>query len=202
TSSGGSTTTWSGGPAGNTTNGCATASAVRWSYWPGPPGGLPGCSRTGGSAHVLTAGQWEPDESRGSSPVLREPGGAIPPGHSPRGLGPRRQRPRAGDTRGRRPSAGTDGIAAVSSQNLGGAHERRVRLPGVPHPMAPQARHEQVVRLHLHRPAADPVAESKGPGAEPQDITTGPEIRADQAQPGHARVGQLLPARRSETHLQ
>ena len=45
--------------------------------------GLPGCSRTGGSAHVLTAGQWEPDESRGSSPVLREPGGEIPPGHSP-----------------------------------------------------------------------------------------------------------------------
>lgn len=29
------------------------------------------------------AGQWEPDESRGSSPVLREPGGEIPPGYSP-----------------------------------------------------------------------------------------------------------------------
>ena len=39
--------------------------------------------RTGDSAHVLTAGRWEPDESRGSSPVLREPGGAIPPGYSP-----------------------------------------------------------------------------------------------------------------------
>ena len=43
------------------------------------PSDLPACSRTGGSAHVLTAGRWEPDESRGSSPVLREPGGAIPP---------------------------------------------------------------------------------------------------------------------------
>ncbi len=32
---------------------------------------------------ALTAGQWEPDEPRGSSPVLREPGGAIPPGYSP-----------------------------------------------------------------------------------------------------------------------
>jgi group II intron reverse transcriptase/maturase len=82
-SCGGSTTTWSGGPAANTTSGCATASAARWNYWPGPPGAIPACSRTGGSARVLTAGQWEPDESRGSCPVLREPGGAIPPGHSP-----------------------------------------------------------------------------------------------------------------------
>ena len=55
------------------------ASGARWNCWPRSPGGLPGCSRTGGSARVLTAGRWEPDESRGSSPVLREPGGAIPP---------------------------------------------------------------------------------------------------------------------------
>jgi hypothetical protein len=34
--------------------------------------------------HVLMAGQWEPDESRGSSPVLREAGGEIPPAYSPR----------------------------------------------------------------------------------------------------------------------
>src|ERR1022692_5074405 len=88
TSCGGSTPTWSGGHAGNTTNGCATASAARWNCWPGPHCGLPGCSRTGGSAHVLTAGQWEPDESRGSSPVLREPGGEIPPGSRRTGLEP------------------------------------------------------------------------------------------------------------------
>ena len=31
-----------------------------------------------------TAGRWEPDERRRSRPVLREPGGEIPPGHSPR----------------------------------------------------------------------------------------------------------------------
>ena len=43
----------------------------------------PGCSPTGGSACAPTAGRWEPDESRGSRPVLRAPGGAIPPGDSP-----------------------------------------------------------------------------------------------------------------------
>ncbi|MGH3479460.1 MAG: group II intron reverse transcriptase/maturase [Nocardioidaceae bacterium] len=88
TSSGGSTTTWCGGSAGSTNNGCATASDARWHGWPRSPGDLPACSRTGGSARVLTAGQWEPDESRGSRPVLREPGGAIPPGHSPGRLVP------------------------------------------------------------------------------------------------------------------
>ena len=31
------------------------------------------------------------------------------------------------------------------------AHGRGVRLPRVPHPVAPQAREQQVVRLHLHR---------------------------------------------------
>jgi hypothetical protein len=49
-----------------------------WQRWLGDP---PGYSRIGDSAPVLTAGQWEPDSSRGSSPVLRELGGAIPPGH-------------------------------------------------------------------------------------------------------------------------
>ena len=49
------------------------------------------------------------------------------------------------------PGAGTLGLRLSPSQDPGGAHERRVRLPGVPHPVAPQARNEQVVRLHLHR---------------------------------------------------
>src|ERR1039458_3711075 len=31
----------------------------------------------------LTAGYWEPDEPRGSRPVLRERGGETPPRHSP-----------------------------------------------------------------------------------------------------------------------
>src|SRR4051794_17707636 len=78
TSSAGSTPTWCTGPARNT-NGCATRSAVQWPGWPRSPDDLPACSHTGASAHVPTAGRWEPDESRGSRPVLREPGGANPP---------------------------------------------------------------------------------------------------------------------------
>src|SRR5690606_40592804 len=39
--------------------------------------------RTGNLTPILKAGGWEPDEPRGSRPVLREPGGAIPPGYSP-----------------------------------------------------------------------------------------------------------------------
>src|SRR3954464_4256653 len=84
TSCGGSTGTWRGGPAASS-NGYDVENDGRWAGWPRSPSGLPGCSRTGGSAPVLTAGQWEPDEPRGSSPVLREPGGAIPPGYSPAG---------------------------------------------------------------------------------------------------------------------
>ncbi len=34
---------------------------------------------------LSTAGYWEPDEPRGSRPVLRERGGETPPRHSPRG---------------------------------------------------------------------------------------------------------------------
>ena len=65
------------------------ANGARGTGWPAPPGGLPGCSPTGSSAHVLTAGRWEPCEPRGSSTVLREAGGEIPPADSPSGLHPR-----------------------------------------------------------------------------------------------------------------
>src|SRR5258708_11664232 len=41
-----------------------------------------GCSLTGGCCRD-TAEQWEPDEARVSRPVLRAPGGEIPPGDSP-----------------------------------------------------------------------------------------------------------------------
>jgi hypothetical protein len=34
---------------------------------------------------MATAGYWEPDEPRGSRPVLRERGGETPPRHSPEG---------------------------------------------------------------------------------------------------------------------
>ena len=92
--------------------------------------------------------------------------------------------------------------AALDSQDPNRAHERWVRLPGVPHPVAPQARHEQGARVHLHRQTTDPVAEGEDPYTDTQDITAAPRVRADQTEPGHARMGQLLPARRGETHLQ
>ena len=66
------------------TNGSSAVSAAPRHGWPRSLADLPACSRTGVSAHVLTAGRWEPDEPRGSA-VLREPGGAIPPGYSPAG---------------------------------------------------------------------------------------------------------------------
>jgi hypothetical protein len=47
-------------------------------------------SLTGNSSpHAPTAGLWGPDDRRLSRPVLREPGGEIPPGHSPEGTSSR-----------------------------------------------------------------------------------------------------------------
>ena len=80
------------------------------------------------------------------------------------------------------------------------AHERRVRFPRVPHPVETQAGNGQVVRLHLHRRPARPVAEGQDPCPHPQDIAAAAQGRADPAQPDHARMGQLLPARSLQAH--
>ena len=79
-SHGASTSTSSGGP-------CTSSSDCG----EGPCGPGPGCnefvsdspgsSPTGTSSHSPTVGLWEPGEGRLSRRVLREPGGAIPPGH-------------------------------------------------------------------------------------------------------------------------
>jgi hypothetical protein len=74
------------------------------------------------------------------------------------------------------------GAATEVPQNSG----QPLRLPGVPHPVAPQATHEQVVRLHLHRRPAHPVAEGQDPRPDPQDITMATQGHADPAQPDHA----------------
>ena len=42
-------------------------------------GDLPGCLRIGDSAHVVTAGQWEPDEFERFTSASARAGGAIPP---------------------------------------------------------------------------------------------------------------------------
>ena len=69
-----------------------------------------------------------------------------------------------------RPRARAAGPAPLAGQDPDRAHERSARLPRVPHPVAPQARHEQVVRLHLHRRPAHPVGEGQDPCPDPQDI--------------------------------
>ena len=61
---------------------------------------------------------------------------------------------------------------------------------------------EQVARLHLHRRPADPVGEGEDPCPDAQDVAARPRGRADPAQPDHARLGQLLPACRLQTHPQ
>ena len=65
------------------TSDCAATPPRRAGSWPTSSDASPACSLTGGSACAPTAGRWEPGESRGSRRVLREPGGATPPGHSP-----------------------------------------------------------------------------------------------------------------------
>ncbi len=66
---------------------------------------------------------------------------------------PRARQPgrRRSPARRHRRCAGPTGVAAFTSQDPDHAHERGVRLPRVPHPVAPQARYDQVVRLYLHR---------------------------------------------------
>jgi hypothetical protein len=99
-------------------------------------------------------------------------------------------------------------VLAPLGLRLSGAKTRVVsmsegfRFPRLPHPVAAQERHQAVARLHLHRPAAHQIAEGKDPRPDPQDITAGPRVRADPAEPGHARLGQLLPARGRQEHLQ
>jgi hypothetical protein len=119
-----------------------------------------------------------------------------------RHLGARFARRHPSVTRRRRPPAGTPGAAALTGQNPGGPHERRVRLPRLPHPVETQERIEQVVRLHLHRRPAYPVGESEDSCPDTQDIAVGSRAPPDQAWSDHARMGQLLQTRSGEIDLQ
>jgi RNA-directed DNA polymerase len=78
----GSTSTSSDGRDGNTSD-CAATPAKHAGCWSPSSDASQTCSLIGGSARALTAGRWEPDELRGSRPVLRAPGGETPPGDSP-----------------------------------------------------------------------------------------------------------------------
>jgi hypothetical protein len=68
------------------------------------------------------------------------------------------------------------------------------------YPVAPQARNDQVVRLHLHRRPARPVAEGQSSCPDEQIVAATTQVRADPAEPDHARLVSLLPACSSQTH--
>ena len=87
-----STSTWSGGPCRSTSD-CAAGPSGPGPGWMLSVSASPGSSSTGTSSRAPKIGLWEPGEGRPSRRVLREPGGAIPPGHSP---GPGRGRRAAG----------------------------------------------------------------------------------------------------------
>ena len=80
---------------------------------------------------------------------------------------------RRSPARRRRHCARTAGSSTLRGQDPGGAHERRVRLPRLPHPVETQEGHEQVARLHLHRRPAGPVGEGQDPCPDPQDVAAG-----------------------------
>jgi hypothetical protein len=65
------------------TSGCGATPPRRAGSWSTCSSVSPDSSPIGDSARAPTAGRWEPGESRGSRRVLREPGGATPPGHAP-----------------------------------------------------------------------------------------------------------------------
>ena len=119
-----------------------------------------------------------------------------------RDLGGRNARGHPGAARRRRPGTGSARAAAVTSQDPGGPHERRVQLPRLPHPVETQERLGQVVRLHLYRRPAATVGEGQDPCPDTQDIAAGSRVRADQARSDHARMGELLQARRGQADLQ
>jgi hypothetical protein len=77
-----STSPWSGGPCRSTSD-CAAGPSGPGPGWILSVRASPGSSSTGTSSRAPRVGLWEPGEGRPSRRVLREPGGAIPPGHSP-----------------------------------------------------------------------------------------------------------------------
>lgn len=56
-----------------------------------------------------------------------------------------------GPARRHRHRAGSAGSSSIGGQDASRAYGGRVRLPGFPHPVETQARHEPVVRIHVHR---------------------------------------------------
>src|SRR5664279_369492 len=199
-SCGASTIIWCAGPAGNT-NGCADANGKRNSSWPASRDASQVCSRTGASASNLMAGRWEPCKPRGFRTVLRAAGGAIPPADSPRRVGSRHSSRRRGAAGGGGGGAGADGARPLGRQDRGQPHRRGLRLLGLPHPAAAQARQCQARGLHLPVEEGARRHRQAGPHADQTDSSSVARRHAAPAQPGAARLVHLLQTRRLQSDL-
>ena len=96
---------------------------------------------------------------------------------------------RRGAARRGRDGASPDGAAAVGGEDEDRPHRRGLRLPRVPHPAAPEARHGQAVRLHLPVEEGARLDRRRRCGRSPDGIATDPRRPAAPAQPGAAGLG-------------
>jgi hypothetical protein len=115
-----------------------------------------------------------------------------------------RRHPRAcrGAAGGGRSGARLDGAAPVGGQDQDLPYRRGLRLPRVPHPAAPKARRGQALRLHLPRQEGPGGGQGEATGAVPQGQRPAARHPATPAQPGAARMDQLLQARGLQGDLQ
>jgi len=98
--------------------------------------------------------------------------------------------------------AGTDGVAPVGGEDDGLPHRSGLRLPRLPPPAAPEARHGEALRLPL--PLEEGVGLDRGQGANADPMGHEPLLGGPvaPAQPGAAGMDQLLPLRRVQSDLQ
>jgi retron-type reverse transcriptase len=114
-----------------------------------------------------------------------------------------RAAPRRAAARGGGRRLGPSGAAVVTGQDPGGPHRRRVRLPRLPHPPDAETRNNQVVRLHQAVEEGDRFDQGQGTD---HDLQIQPAHAAGRPaaipRPDAARVGELLPTRRVQSHFQ
>jgi RNA-directed DNA polymerase len=93
------------------------------------------------------------------------------------------------------------GLRLSPEENHRGPHRRRVRLPRVPHPAAPEAGHRKAIRLHLRGQEVGGLDPPQGQGDH--ETRHEPRIRrpAAPAQSGAAGLDGLLPSRGGQGHF-
>ncbi len=145
----------------------------------------------------------------------------CPPAHNVNGVGPRAYRTGgSSDTQTISPCSGTvtrqtskpyaneiSGVLATMGLTFSEAKTRVVHMSegfdflGFHIQWKRKRGTNTLARLHLHRGPADPVVEGESTCPDEQDVTAAPGIRADPARSDHARMVNLLPPRRQQTHL-